>query len=479
MRCCILFALLCVCQGVYAQSDTVLSLSKQQKYIASVTEEYSSLNRQLDKKTTAYLNKVQKEQAKLLDKLNKKDSNAAKALQQKFTADFNAINNKLAAAANPKQLTKLKEYLPGFDTATSTFSFLEKNNLGNNPELAAGLTKGKEALQVFENKMQAATEIKKQLQQQRDALKQQFEKLGMVKELKSLNKQVYYYQQQLNEYKSYLKDPKKAQQKALAILKKTSLFKSFMKKHSMLAQLFKVPENYGSPENLAGLQTRASVQQMLNTRLGSMGQGTASANANPQQAIQPQIQAAQGQLNKLKDKIAKLGGNSSNMEMPDFTPNSQKTKKFAERIEYGFNVQSQKARYYFPATSDIAVTAGYKINDKSTVGFGLGYKLGLGRGWDNMKLTSEGVSLRSFVDIKTKGSFWLSGGYEQNYLQSFKKIAVLKDMSAWKQSALLGLTKKIKLSKNKTSSIQLLYDFLHNQNQLTSPALQFRVGWGL
>lgn len=225
MRFFIIPLLLCVCLSVYAQTDTSLSLLRQQDYISSVTAQYSSLNKGLDNKTAIYLNKIQKEQAKLLKKLASKDSNVAKALQQKFTSDLTKMQAKLQDAANPKQLNKLKEYLPGFDTAKSTLSFLEKNNI-NNPALAAELAKGKQALQLFENKMQAANEIKKQLQQQRDLLKKEFEKLGMVKELKSLNKQVYYYQQQLNEYKSYLKDKKKAQQKALSIIRNTRLYKS-------------------------------------------------------------------------------------------------------------------------------------------------------------------------------------------------------------------------------------------------------------
>ena len=127
------------------------------------------------------------------------------------------------------------------------------------------------------------------------------------------------------------------------------------------------------------------------------------------------------------------------MEMPDFKPNSQKTKKFFDRIEYGMNIQSQRARYYFPAMSDIAITAGYKLNDKSVIGLGISYKVGLGRGWDKMKITHEGVGLRSYADIKAKGSFWLTAGYEMNYLQSFNKIENLKSLSAWRRSALAGV----------------------------------------
>ena len=91
------------------------------------------------------------------------------------------------------------------------------------------------------------------------------------------------------------------------------------------------------------------------------------------------------------------------------------------------------------------------------------------------------IGLRSFVDWKFKGSFWLSGGYELNYRTAISGIDQLKDLHAWQQSGLLGLTKKfdIKLKFFKHTKLQLLWDFLsYRQLPRTQPIL-FRVGYGI
>lgn len=65
--------------------------------------------------------------------------------------------------------------------------------------------------------------------------------------------------------------------------------------------------------------------------------------------------------------------------MPDFTPNTQKTKSFWKRIELGSNFQSQKSNYDFPVTSDVAFTAGYRLSDRATIGVGVSGKMGWGK----------------------------------------------------------------------------------------------------
>ena len=142
---------------------------------------------------------------------------------------------------------------------------------------------------------------------------------------------------------------------------------------------------------------------------------------NAQQQFQQNLQAAQAQLNQLKDKVLRFGGGSSDAVMPEgFRKNDMKTKTFFQRLEYSANIQSQKATSFFPVTSDIGLSIGYKLNDKSIIGIGASYKLGWGRGWNNIRLSGEGAGLRSYIDWKLKGSFWLSGGYEQNYKSAFK-----------------------------------------------------------
>ena len=53
--------------------------------------------------------------------------------------------------------------------------------------------------------------------------------------------------------------------------------------------------------------------------------------------MQQQIQAAQTELTTLKDKINQLGSSSSDMETPNFIPNSQKTKSFLKSLEIGLD----------------------------------------------------------------------------------------------------------------------------------------------
>lgn len=293
----------------------------------------------------------------------------------------------------------------------------------------------------------------------------------MAKQLDGINKDIYYYQQQINEYRSLLNDPAKLQQVTLGLLRETPAFKEFMRNNSQLSQLFSMPSGYGTAAALQGLQTRTGIQQQLSQRLSGTG-------TNAQQYLQQQVQAAQSELNKLKDKVNQLGGSGSDMVMPEFKPNTQKTKSFWKRLEYGLNIQSQKTNALLPTTSDIALIVGYKLNDKSTLGAGAGYKLGWGNNISNIHLTSQGVSLRTYLDVKLKGSIWISGGLEENYQQEFTKIDELKNINAWQRSGLIGLTKKYNIGKKK-GNLQLLWDFLSYSQVPRTTAIKFRLGYTL
>ena len=103
--------------------------------------------------------------------------------------------------------------------------------------------------------------------------------------------------------------------------------------------------------------------------------------------------------------------------------------------------------------------------------------VGLGRGWNHIELSNQGVSLRSFADIKAKGSIWISGGLEANYLKEFENFRQIKDLSLWQQSALVGITKKYKAGKKKEGKMQILWDALAGKQQPRARAIQFRLGW--
>lgn len=450
--------------------STVHTKSLSTKVLSKIEQQVITLNTKIKKKTFKTLQQLQKQEANLQSKLSLKDSLAATQLFDGNNT-IKAFTQKLAATPTTNALT---EYIPSLDSLQTGLSFLNQTKSLQDKfpkEWSSKLTNVHESIAGMQSSLQQVNEVKRFIQERKQLLKAQLEKYGMAKELKKLNKQVYYYHQQINEYKDILKNPQKIQKKAIAALRTIPAFSEFMKKNSQLAQLFPLPDNYGTPEALAGLQTRASVQSALQTRFASTG-------TNPQQYLQQQMSQAQGELNKLKDKINKAGGGSSDIEMPDFTPNSQKTKSFLKRLELGGNVQSQKTNMLLPVTSDLALTAGYKLNDKSVIGIGASYKLGWGSGWKDIRLTSEGIGLRSYVDIKLKGNIWITGGYEQNYQSGFTKIEQLKNLDAWQTSGLLGLMKKYKIGK-KINNMQVLWDFLSYQQVPRRQPVLFRVGYTL
>jgi len=470
---------LCSSLSLHAQqegnTDTTTALVSG-KYLQSVQSTASNLEEKLDKKTEKLLRKLQQQESRILKKLQKTDSTKAKALLNQSEAQYKKLEQNIT-----KLNKKSNTYLPSLDTLTGSLKFLQQN-----PELlkvkdnAKQLTGAMDKVQGLQEQFNKAEMVKKFIKERKQTLTKQLEGIGFVKELKQINKQVYYYQAQVNEYKEILKDHKKAERKAIELLSQTKLFKEFMQKNSQLASLFRLPSNNPTDPaalnaSLSGLQTRTQVNALLQQQLAAPG---------AMDQFRQNMQAAQAQLSSLKNKLGNQIGNTGgkDIDMPEgFKPNNQKTKSFKDRLEYNTDFQSQRSNGYFPTTSDIGLSVGYKLNDKSIIGIGVGYKLGWGRNIQNIKITHQGIGLRSYIDWKIKRGFWLTGGYEQNYRQQFNSIAVLKDLNAWQQSGLIGVSKQINLNSKifKRTSVKLLWDFLSYQQVPRTQPILFRVGYGL
>ena len=163
--------------------------------------------------------------------------------------------------------------------------------------------------------------------------------------------------------------------------------------------------------------------------------------------------------------------------MPQFTPNEQKVKTFLKRLEYGVNLQTQQTYGIMPATADLGLMVGYKLSSKATIGIGSSYNIGLKGGLSHLSYSGQGADIRSFIDLRARGSLWVTGGWEYHYVRGFSSLQDLRQWDAWQKSALFGLTKKFRLSPNKTSSLQLLFDALYKQHVPASSPLIFRVGY--
>jgi hypothetical protein len=458
-------------QGYVDTSTTRISLA----YVEHVSSKAAKVEQKLYGKSEKALRKFLKQQDRLKRKLSKIDSLAA---SNTFAIAGQRVSEFQLKLEQPQKFTG---YVPLLDTIKTSLKFLNLNKelVSNTKESAKKLTKSIAQFDKLEQQLQKADEIKEFMKRQRGFLKEELQKFGFGKQLKKLNKEAYYYSEQVKEYKRLVQDKSKRERKAIELLSKTRMFQDFMKKHSMLASLFRLPvDDPNDPtylQSLAGLQTRVQVNQLVQQQISAAGPGAL-------QQVRSNLQEAQTQLQALKDKLTQaVGRHSSDDELPDFRPNGQRVKSFFNRIEVGTNMQSQKSDVFFPVTSDIGLSLGYKLHDKSVIGIGASYKIGWGTGFRHIAITSQGVGVRSFLDYQLKKTFWLSGGYEMNYRSAFNHVDQLKDLNGWQRSGLVGISKKLAMSTRffQSTKVQLLWDFLSYQQIPRTQPFVFRIGYNL
>lgn len=482
IRCIHLILLLGIPAFLAAQDSSALSSLQTfpAKYYDKVSTKISGLEGSLDRKTEQYLQKLARQEEKIYKKLWRKDSAKAKELFGDIPSRYAQLKQDAKEKAG-KLASFAKVYNGKLDSLSTAFQFLGKTGLVN-PALQDKLKTGLGSISQFQNKLDQSEQIKQYLRERKKLLTAQLEKLGMLKELKKFNKELFYYKQQLEEYKSLLHDQRKMEEKLFGLLAKIPAFKDFFADNSQLGQLFRLPgasDPLGGQGGSLGLQTRASVMQDLQTRFGSGPQ--------VQQAMQQNLQSAQSQLNQLKDKVNQYlpQGGSSESELPDFKPNNQRTKGFWKRLELGSNFQNQKRSSLLPVTSDLGLSLGYRLNDRSVIGIGASYKLGWGESIQKIRLSHQGAGLRTFIDWKIKGSFYLSGGYELNYQPALRNVTLTNpsgtgvEARVRSESGLLGISKIVSLNSKlfKKTRVQLLWDFLSAKQIPRAQAIVFRIGY--
>ena len=472
---------LCLVAISFAQQlDTTVDKITQfpHRLFAKIQSKTDRLDEQLTRQTEKYLARLAKKEKKLQNKLYAKDSLAANNLFAGSQEKYLALEQKIKNVSEPGDKALSGEYLPYVDSLKGSLSFLQKNQklLNASPELQNKIAGSIGSFNRLQSKFQTTEEVKAFIRQRKQLIHETLSRyenaLGLSKYMDQYNKQVYYYSQQIREYKEILNNPDKLEQKALVLLNKLPAFQDFMKNNSQLAGLFNIPGNYGSATALEGLQTRDQVMQLMQGQISSGG-------SNGMAALQSNLESAHQQLDQFKDKLSQLGGGSGDIDMPKFKPNNQKTKPFLKRLELGTNLQTTRSSYFFPTTTDIGLSLGYKLGNKGTAGIGISYKIGWGSSINHISVSSQGVGLRSFLDMKLKGNFYISGGYEENYQQPFNSFQDIRDLRAWQHSGLLGVSKMVSFTGKpiKKTKVQLLWDFLSYYQLPRTQPIKFRVGY--
>jgi len=473
--CLMLSPVLAICQLENGDAGGMIRLPG--RLLRRIQDKTAAIDRQLTRQTGRYLERMARREARLQKKLSGIDPGGAMTLFAGSADRWNALSRKLAVdSGSGGHLSLSGEYQAYADSLQGMLKFLKEPPPGlnvNAPQLQSTLRQ----LQSMQSKIRDADEIRKYARQRKQQISQYIQQhahlSGLLgKDYRGLDQDVYYYSQQVRVYKEMLNDPDNLTREALAVLGKLPAFQAFMRQNSQLAGLFNVPANYGSTATLAGLQTRDQVAALINQQVVAGGAGG-------QAALQANLQSAQSQLDGYKDKLSKLGGGSGDIDMPDFKTNEQRTRTFWHRLEYGMNFQTTRNNYAFPTVSDFGLSVGYKLSDRSTVGVGASYKLGWGNGIQHIAFSSQGAGLRSFLEVKIKGSFSASGGLELNHTTPFARFQQLRNWDDWTNSGLIGVTKTVSMKSRvfKKTKVQLLWDFLsYRQVPRTQPIL-FRLGY--
>ncbi|GAA4314490.1 hypothetical protein [Compostibacter hankyongensis] len=470
--------------------------------LTQINAKTAKLQRRLNRASEKALRRFSRTQAKLYDKLSRVDSLAANNLFTKEADKLSqlpgSLEGKLAArtgkagalASKINQFTggQLKNtahsYFPYLDTLKNALGFLRgkgKGYLSQAKDVQSQLQGSLDRVQTARQQLDQAARLQTYLQQRQQQLLDQLGNLSSLgnssrygflqKDLLRLNKEAYYYAARLKNYKELFSDKQKAEAEALALVQKIPAFRDFMKKHSALAGLFNLPGTgltpTGATPDLTGLQTREMVARELQQRL-------ATADAGGRRQISQQMQQAREKLRDLKNKFP---GGGSTAEMPNFQPKELKSKTFFQRLAFGGNLQFAKSTSGYPTTSDLAGQVAYKFSKNGSAGVGASFKLGWGSSIQKIHFTAQGAGLRSFLDYKLKGTFYVNGGAELNYLKTQPDVPALKSLNGWTGSALIGLEKKYRVSSKLKGTLMLLYDFLHNQHTPVTPPVLFRMGY--
>jgi hypothetical protein len=479
----IVAASLCLpCLNTYAQdiSDPVNKvINIPSRYISKIQNKFSHLDQQLSRQTEKYLKRLEKQEAKLSQAVSKYDAKATVHLNdgQKL---YGQLINKINTKVNTDKLAVTGEYLPNVDSVRTSLAFLEQNNqlLSASKDIQQKLQGSLAEVKQFQAKLQQTEKIKEYISQRREQMKAMLSRYTNIpgsisKAYSGYSKEAFYYSAQVKEYRDMANDPDKLTKKALSLLDQTKAFQQFAKKYSQLAGLFTLPANYGNAQSLAGLQTRAQVQGMIQGQLASGG-------PNATAMLTQNLQAAQTKLKQLKDKLLNPPSTGGDELPPGFKPNPNKTKTFLQRLELGTNFQTTRANVFFVSTVDLGLSVAYKLNSKSSIGIGGSAKIGLGNDIRHIVVTGQGYSIRSFAEIKIKGSFSAYTGYEYNYQLPISSIRQLHDsFSSFRPGAPIGISKIVSVKSKvfKKTKLQVLWDPLSYRQKPQGQPFILRMGY--
>ena len=308
--------------------------------------------------------------------------------------------------------------------------------------------------------------------------------------LKGIDKELFYGKAKIKVVKEISEQPSKAEEQALEYLQGLQGFDQALNYDSNPNSMSKAT----SADDLEkmGFQTKRQMNSHLQKKFGD-NIGSIQNQVDDQIGeFRSQLQDVSGKVKEGKKQVRNLKSDVSETKAALHStagPNRQSFKvnpmrgfPFWQRVEKGYSWQVSKATPdgQRPAIMEVGATAGFRHTPRVTYGLGIALPVGLGRNWNNIRLSVEGVSLRSFATWEWNWGIRAYAGDERLYKTSAITGVSKDDRKGlsplgrhhnlyWEESFLIGVTKSYRITSKWNGSMQLLYDFWWKAKGLSSP----------
>jgi hypothetical protein len=452
----------------YSQQEGDEVLARGKKYLDFNIRSLDRYNRRVSRQQEKLLNKLKRKEKVYAVKLKRKDSASFVRYQQQ-SLSFDSISrinkssasiHRIRSGSNVDSLVAIQKFLDEkapFSTKLNSNVYTDK-------------------LGTLKSDQQYNSYIGELINQRFTNLKNINANAKTISGFKSIDKQVFYAKEKIKVFKQINDEPSKVEEQALEILQGQQGFDKWMDQASGR----KMPSgSLGASElEKMGYQTKRQIkeqlQQKLGSNLGGIQQSMGKQISDYQDRLKD-VKAATGTLKQSKQSLRQL----KNTNKPSFNINPMRAMPFSKRIEKQWNFQTNRATVDGnPAMLQLSAMAGFKHTPKLIYGAGIATSIGLGRNWNNIKFSFEGLGVRTFAEWQWLYGIGAYAGYERMFklaafINAYETIPQQKEnthsTSTYNESILIGLTKRYRINDRMKGSIQVLYDIWYKDKGLRTP----------
>ena len=498
--CRVLLCCLSVCclSSTYAQEkqlpieDSTIVIHAAEVFIQKQYRQHLQYQQKASRAQQRMLRKLQRQESRLAAKLRRSDSTLYAQYQKLNAANFDSLRK---TAGDTTLLNKLAGQQPvkALDSLKKIQSFIQQKIPGGTGLSVPGVDQ-------LNSQLNAQDYLKSQLKKRSDALNRLLGQSAFASQLGRLNKAYGYGAQQAGYWKKIVQDPDAAEEKALDLLQGIDGFNEMLSRSSMPGMS---SANLGEQDlKQMGYQTKSSVNAAMEQQFGNQLQqvqqqaaqqvkdyskqlGLEKQAAKVKQAAQA-VNEAKNTIKDTKDKVKQGLRNPM-----DDLKNPMRGIPFWQRWEYQYNLQTQRAspNGQKPVMLQAGLNAAYRHSPRISIGVGLDASLGLGRDWQHLRLSYEGLTGRVFLDGQLIWGISLQGGYEKSlkplnrpYVQLQERYGNVSNvrtaMGLLQNASYIGLMKTYRINRNQQGTFLIGYNFLNDKTGINSPWI-IRLGYKL